>query len=305
MALELRRTEAGGAAPDRTDPHRRPQARPSREAGLETGLETGLDAGAEAGSGPGALANLAAARLVSHEAIGDPARLAGEAATLRALCRHVPGSIYRIAPFHYAFSVAAGADPQAQAAALQATLTAALGPEAIWIGAVELAAEAGGEAEALPEAALLTLRAHGTAVAEGLALAAPGLQAVIDARYATDCARRTAAAAPGEALDRRLAAIEAQLAGVAEALAVQAATGAALGQISDLLGTIAQHLDSQSGLLQARLAHDTRLVEQLDARGAAPAAFLETLGLTLAEFLARLERRDAEAAARPLPPQAG
>jgi hypothetical protein len=56
---------------------------------------------------PAALADLVAAGLVSHEAIGDPARLA-ETETRRVLCGLVAGPIWRIEPFHYAFRLAPG-----------------------------------------------------------------------------------------------------------------------------------------------------------------------------------------------------
>ena len=54
-------------------------------------------------SAPAALADLIAAGLVSHEMIGDPGRLGGEAEALRTLCGLVSGSVWRIEPFHYAF----------------------------------------------------------------------------------------------------------------------------------------------------------------------------------------------------------
>ena len=59
-------------------------------------------------SAPTALADLVAAGLVSHEMIGDPARLGPEAEVLRVLCGLVAGPIWRIEPFHYAFRAGAG-----------------------------------------------------------------------------------------------------------------------------------------------------------------------------------------------------
>ena len=59
-------------------------------------------------SAPAALADLIAAGLVSHEMIGDPGRLAGEAEALRTLCGLVSGAVWRIEPFHYAFRVGPG-----------------------------------------------------------------------------------------------------------------------------------------------------------------------------------------------------
>ena len=68
-------------------------------------------------SAPAALADLIAAGLVSHEMIGDPSRLGGEAEALRTLCGLVSGSVWRIEPFHYAFRGAvprAGATPEGE-----------------------------------------------------------------------------------------------------------------------------------------------------------------------------------------------
>ena len=265
-------------------------------------------------SAPTALRDLIAARLVTHEVIGDPARLGTEPATLRALCGLVAGPVYRLEPFHYAFAARPGdlggalegRDAAERTEALGAALAAALGPEAVWLGATDLLPEAnpslaaGPEAmagppaeaaapapEALPEAALLVLRAQDGAVAAGLAAADPGLRAVIDAHLAVEAARRAAdlAAALGletasqaaardvaarraadleaAALDRRLAAIEARLETLLE-------TGMALR-------AAAPDAEAQA----ARLAAQARETRAFEAR----------LGLALAEFLARLERR--------------
>lgn len=197
---------------------------------------------------PAVLSDLIAAGLVTHELIGDPARLAGETATLGTICGLVGGTIYRLGAFHYAFRVGAedldgqmaGLAPGARTAALEAALQAALGADAVWLNPT--AALAGGEA-ALDQP-LMLLRAQEAAVSGALASASPGLRAVIDARYATDTARLTAGAAPGSEIAARLDAIEARQA--------------------DILG-------------------------RLEAREAEGAAFEERLGLTIAEFLARLE----------------
>ena len=92
---------------------------------------------------PAALADLVAAGLVSHEAIGDPARLA-ETEALRALCGLIAGPIWRIEPHHYAFRAAAGdlggrlgeRPPEDWAATLEAALQAALG-DAVWVNATD------------------------------------------------------------------------------------------------------------------------------------------------------------------------
>ena len=72
-------------------------------------------------SAPAALADLAAAGLVSHEMIGDPGRLAGEAEALRVLCGLVAGPVWRIEPFHYAFRARPGISPGRLAAAIPRT----------------------------------------------------------------------------------------------------------------------------------------------------------------------------------------
>lgn len=291
MPLELRRADGPASAP--------------------------TEAGTRPETGPGALGGLIAARLVTHEAIGDPARLTGEAATLRAICRLVAGPVYRIEPYHYAFALGVedlggtlgGLAPATRTAALQAGLADALGPEAIWIGTTDLPPGDAGETETLPEAALLVLGAHAEAIETGFRAAGPELQAVIDARYAVRCARLTAGAEAGAPLAQRLDAMETHL---AEMTGAQAATGEAMARLSAALGAITGHLEAQSAALRAHLAREssteTRLAACLDEfsrLAEAPAAFQETLGLTLAEFLARLERRDVEAGAAGQPPRAG
>ena len=57
---------------------------------------------------PSVLGDLIAAGLVSHEMIGDPARLGGETAALHALCGLVAGPVYRIDAYHYAFRAGPG-----------------------------------------------------------------------------------------------------------------------------------------------------------------------------------------------------
>jgi len=259
-------------------------------------------------SAPAALAALIAAGLVSHEMIGDPARLAGEAETLRVLCSHVGGAIYRLAPYHYAFRAEPGdlggrlatLAPGDRAGALEAALAADLGADAAWVSATDLladapAAEAGTGEAALPAAPILFLRAHGAAVADTLA-ADPGLQAVIDAAHALEVARLIAAGDAGAPLARRLAVIEAGIEELREAEAARAETTALLGRLSQTLTAVVQRLDAQAGVLHAHVAREDRVAERLgEITGIAtgPEAFQATLGVTLAEFLARIEARAA------------
>lgn len=307
-------------------------------------------AGGESGSGPAALADLVTAGLVSHEMIGDPARLGGETATLRVLCRHVPGSIWRIEPYHYAFRLDAGAeDPEAAGLALEAALAADLGPDAAWVSATDLIAgdpsermEAGsGPGSGAPmeeadlDAPLLLLRASAEAVADGLVFAGPGVQAVVSAGFAVRAARIAAAqvaadraeaagsgaeagleAEPGLAL--RFAAIEAGQARIEAALAAdaesRAAAAAAEVRLTELLAKVLCRLDAQADVLHGHIAREATVADTVmdtvaerlgevaalaGGLGSSSAAFQETLGLALAEFLARLERREAAPARVP------
>ena len=159
-------------------------------------------------SAPAALADLIAAGLVSHEMIGDPGRLGGEAEALRILCGLVAGPVWRIEPFHYAFRAGpeetamdpatGGAD--ARAKALEAALQVALGEDAVWVNAADLVpAPAPAPPEAVTDAPLLLLRAQAEAVEGVLAVAGPEVQAVIGARFAVAAARLAAEAAAAEA----------------------------------------------------------------------------------------------------------
>jgi hypothetical protein len=257
-------------------------------------------------SAPTALADLVAAGLVSHEMIGDPARLGPEAEVLRALCGLVAGPIWRIEPFHYAFRAGAGPEgptprtPEAAAAALEAALGVELGAEAVWVNATE----------PLPESApldqpLLLLRAQGAAAAAGIEAAGPEVQAVISARFAAETARivgdLAAGLDAGGPLAARLGAIEARQGEILAALAGRAGEGAALQRIAEALAALLPRVEAQAETLRAHIAREDlvagRLAE-LSAMAGTPAAFQETLGLTLAEFLARLERRAEEAPTR-------
>ena len=222
----------------------------------------------------GVLSNLVAADLVTHEMIGDPARLDGEAACLRALCSVVGGSVYRLDPFHYAFRAGpldlggrlGDAGPGDWAAELETALQEILGPDALWISATPPAprlvgAEEDGNA-AGARAPVTYLRAFAEA-AGGLEPPEPGLRAVIDARYAAEIARLTAGAAPGEALDGRLSGLELRLDAMAQ---------------------------SMVSILARLEASETRLGLLLERDGGGT-EFQDNVGLALAEFLARLERR--------------
>ena len=257
------------------------------------------------------LADLTAAGLVSHEMIGDPALLGDEAEALRALCAEIGGSVWRLDPFHYAFRARpedlggrlAALDPADWAAAIEAALRARLGGEiggdAVWISAADLDAEDAGLAPVLAEAPLLLLRAQERAVAEGLAEASPGAQAVIHARYAVETARLAAGAEPGSALARRLAVIETRQEEILEMMVERAGEAAALGRLSALLQTALDRLDAQGAALAGRIdalatGEDVRAAEQAAVISAGIAAevavFRRDLGLTLAEFLARMEQ---------------
>lgn len=237
---------------------------------------------------PAVLQNLMAAGLVSHEMIGDPERLASEAEALRVLCGLIAGPIYRIEPYHYAFLAQAGdldggleaRAPEDWAAALEATLQAALGPEAVWVHPTDLI-EAG--AAALAEQPVLFLKAYAAAAEEGIAAAEPGVHAVINARFAAETARLTAeraaalaaeaAAREGEAeagLAARLWAIEGEVARLAEGLAVRPEPEAALAPLAERIGALAARIEDEA---------------------ARATAFEERIGLALAEFLARIEAR--------------
>lgn len=302
---------------------------------------SGTPAAGEPGSGPAALADLVTAGLVSHEMIGDPARLGSETATLRALCHHVPGSIWRIEPYHYAFRLGAGVeDAEAAGMALEAALAADLGPDAAWVSATDLIAgdpsermESGVEAGSGTMAAddldapLLLLRASAEAVADGIVFAGPGVQAVVSAGFAVRAARIAAAQVeadravaagadmePGMERDSglapRFAAIEAGQARIEAALAAEAESRAAAAaaelRLTELLAKVLRRLDAQADVLHGHIAREDTVAERLGevaalagGLGSSAAVFQETLGLALAEFLARLERREAAPARVP------
>ena len=232
---------------------------------------------------PRALADLVAEGRVTHEMICDPGALGAEAPALNRLCALVGGEIYRIGPFHYAFRAEAS-DMEGALGLLpfddwtgmiEAALRAELGAEAVWLYATDLLADA------------LALEAAPQARAE----AAPGAEA------APAEAGDGPEASPGAAA-LRLGALEARLAGIESGL------GALLARVETLLARLDAG-ETRDDLLGEHLAeHLTlRLGATLGARHAeragAEAAFEETIGLALAEFLARIERASAEPRARP------
>lgn len=240
---------------------------------------------------PTVLADLIAAGLVSHEMIGDPAKLGGEAACLRALCALVAGPVYRIEPYHYAFRAgvedldgALGALPPGEwAEAIEAGLAATLGEDAVWLNATDLLPEA----DAALAQPILLLRAQDRAVTGALESAGPEIKAVINARYAAECARLTleqaADPASGGALAARLAALEARQETILSRLDAQGESAdAVLTALSETLSAVLQRLETQDELLNTLIARDET------------ATFQKTLGVTLAEFLARLEQRSEE-----------
>lgn len=256
------------------------------------------------GSASAVLADLVAAGLVSHEMIVDADKTGDEATALRALCALISGSVYRVDAWHYAFPVT-GADmdgtladlsPADRAASLRTALEASLGPDAIHLNTTAVPSST----RAALSRPLAFLRAQDDAVSGALCEAGSDLQAVVNARYATECARLTASVDPGGALAARLEAIEARQAGILERLECQAApadNGQALENVTKSLSALLHRLDVQSELLHAHLAQENRVAAQLAELGemaTAPADFQESLGLTFAEFLARMERQSEQ-----------
>lgn len=272
-------------------------------------------AGQGAGQGepdatPRVLADLIAAGLVSHEMIGDPDRLGGETAALKALCAAVTGPVWRIEAYHYAFRAGSGdlggrlgtLSPGDWTGALAAALTESLGEGAVWLNPTDLLPETG----AAFEQPLLFLRAQAAAVADGLAAAGPEVAAVISARYAAEVARlstgiRSPLAAHVDAVAMRT---EAMAADVAVLRAGPAGSHDALAQtvaeaLEAALAPVTARLEAQLSAQTARLEALAATVEtevlgslrRLAAVSGAPDAFQETLGVTLAEIIARLEHR--------------
>jgi len=288
-------------------------------------------------SAPAALADLIAAGLVSHEMIGDPGRLGGEAEALRTLCGLVAGPVWRIEPFHYAFRVAPGdlggacdaLGGEARAAALEAALQGALGADAAWVNAADLVPGASatppsteigvatvGDAGPLADAPLLLLRAQAEATREALEVAGGEIQAVIGARFAIAAARLGAevmadamAANEGRVAEGkagvpdlagqvagRLGALEARQAALVAALEAEAALAerareaqeAALDRLAGAVTALAAQVDAAAARAETAVE---RAASGEAERRAGLEAFRDTVGLTLAEFLAALERR--------------
>ena len=211
--------------------------------------------------------------------------------------------------------------------AIAAALTESLGPDAVWLNPTDLLPEAG----ALLEQPLLFLRAQAAAVADGLSAAGPEVAAVISARYAAEVARlstgiRSPLAAHVEALGARLETMGATLGGGMGALlaaqagnpdqlariVAEAARGAVTEAVTETLAPETARLEArlaeqmgeiarQSAALQAQATRLEALgrmmeaglsgLERIATRIAASDGFQETLGLGLAEVIARLDQR--------------
>lgn len=247
---------------------------------------------------PAVLADLIAAGLVSHEMIGDPGKLGGEASCLRALCGQISGSVYRIDAYHYAFRAGPGdmdgalgrLAPGEWTAALEVALAETLGADAVWINATDLLPEA----DAALAHPLLLLRAQDRAVTGALQSAEPGLQAVISARYASEVARLTVDA--GAPLAERLTAIESRQTEILDRLATRSTAEQTLERLNDVLIGLMQKIDIQDELLRGHIAAQEARQDLSRERDDAVAGreFQETLGVSFAEFLARIERRSEE-----------
>jgi hypothetical protein len=230
--------------------------------------------------------------------VGDPARLDGEAACLRALCALVGGSVYRLDPFHYAFNANAGGqggtlgdiESDARTDSLETALSDALGRDAVWIKALPGMTQDQAGRDAGFDAPVLHLKALEDAVA-GIAPPEAGLQAVISARFAVETARLAAGEAPGSALDARLAAIEDRLERITGVLERPAAPVADPALARTLVSVLAR-LEKQQACLEG-------LAGDVVAKDAGMAGFQDSIGLALAEFLARLERHAGQTAAVP------
>lgn len=127
------------------------------------------------------------------------------------------------------------------------------------------------------------------------------MQAVIDGTYVVECARLAArllgsgqGTAEPVALDGRVAAIEAAISEIRAMLEAQAETAALTARLNQTLNTILKRLDVQSGVLHTHIAREDIVADRLGelARIATDSVGLqEKLGLTLAKFLARMQRR--------------
>jgi hypothetical protein len=240
---------------------------------------------------PKILENLVAAGLVTHELIGDPARLSGESAALAALCARVSGAVYRLGAFHYAFRLEAGdlggalagADPGGWGEALAADLAADLGEEAVWVTAADLVADV--EAD-LDSRQVTFLRAAGGALAAAFA-DAPDLQAVVNA-----------------GMTARIAEAAAQAAGEAVAAAAREA-GAGAAAVAASLDALATRVEALEAGLESRVAAALAGAGAQEDAAAATAALAERvaddvmrrMGETVAEVADAAAGKAAAAAA--------
>jgi hypothetical protein len=254
---------------------------------------------------PAALSDLIAAGLVSHEMIGDPVKLGGEAGCLRALCALINGPVYRVEAYHYAFRTGPGdldgrlatLAPGEWTEAIETALCTSLGEDSVWLNTTDLLPEA----DAALAQPILLLRAQETAVIGALESAGPKVQAIVNARYAAECARLTmeqaASDGAGEGLASRLMTIEAHQKEIIErVVARDAAMQEALSALSGTLIQALERIDAQIEMLAAHLERKPSAPSVPSAQDMVEAAesFKKTLGLTLAEFLARLEQRVEE-----------
>ncbi|WP_424930088.1 hypothetical protein [Amaricoccus tamworthensis] len=250
------------------------------------------------------LADLVAAGLVSHEMVVDADKISDEAVALRGLCALVSGSVYRVDAWHYAFPVTAAdmdgrlgdLPPGDWTDALQEALTASLGQDAVWLNATDVLPDSAG----ILSRPLAFLRAHDGAVNSALTGAGAELQAIVNARYATECAHLTAGAGESGDLAARLDAIEATQAEILARLdrpAGPMADSTTVEKLTKTLGALLHRIDAQSELLHEHIAQEDRVSAQLaelSELATAPADFQESLGLTFAEFLARMERQSEQ-----------
>ena len=162
-----------------------------------------------ADTAPAALNDLIAAGLVSHEVIGDPGRLGAEAETLRTLCGLVTGPVWRIDAFHYAFRAQPGdLGGTARRNRPRGLERGARDRAAGRARSRRHLGEPGRHPRRRPRRPRRAAPAAPGAgvggeggLADGLEAPSAPLQAVISARYAAEVARLTAGAAPGSALD--------------------------------------------------------------------------------------------------------
>jgi len=140
-------------------------------------------------------------------------------------------------------------------------------------------------------------------------VAGPDAQAVIGARFALAAARLAAGLGEEGRIVERLAAIEARQAAILAALEARAARAgherseqeAGLDRLAGAITALAAHIDSAAArsetvaetVAESLAGTAMRMAEETAARHAELAAFRETVGLVLAEFLAELERRGA------------